>query len=137
MNQGSMTTARQLLAQELDAQIELAERLAADVLAVELKLPEWGYYARCHDLGLGYGKPVTSQFRAKGWDATDLRARIPRISDDEAMQIDTAVASLDDGYKEAIVAVYRDLVSYRSLPRHLQRARDIGLGMLAVKLEKA
>jgi uncharacterized protein (UPF0335 family) len=50
-----MTTARQVVAQEIDAEIERLERLEADDLAVRMGLAEWGFWARCFDPGIGYG----------------------------------------------------------------------------------
>jgi hypothetical protein len=69
-------------------------------------------------------------------DMTDLTARIPRIPDDQALTIDAAIAGLPEYYRGAIEQVYLRLEPYRSLPRHRQRARDVALGMLAIKLLK-
>jgi hypothetical protein len=128
-----MTT--RAIAQEIDAEIERLELLEADDLAARMRLPEWGYYARTHDLGLGYGKQITSQFRAKGWDATtDLKARIPRIPDDEAVAIDRAIGSLGQPYIRAIHIVYKDLFPYRQLPRSWQKVVMVAIGKLSMVL---
>lgn len=128
-----MNTARAVVLQEVDTQIERMEEAAADDLAKSMRLPEWGYWARCFDAGVGYSKPVLV-FEAKGWDAPDLKARIPRIADDQALLIDAAIAKLGHPYREAIERVYLQLHSYRSLTRYWQRQHMVAVGKLSMVL---
>lgn len=129
-----MHTARAVIVNEIDAEIERMEEAAADDLARHMRLPEWGYWARCDDSGLGYSKPVLV-FEAKGWWATEeLKSRIPRISDDQALLIDGAIGVLGHPYREAIERVYLQLQSYRSLSRYWQRQHMVAVGKLSMIL---
>lgn len=126
-------SASRVVVQEIDREIERLEQIEADDLAIRLRLPEWGYWARTYDHGLGYASPVTV-FRARGQDATTLRAVIPRIPDDLAIQIDSAISALDTPYRHAIRAAYLDLVPYRKMTRQQQRHLMIGVGKLSMIL---
>lgn len=128
-----MLTARKVILEEIDRM----QCIEADDLAIRLRLPEWGYWCRTHDHGLGYTKQITSQWSPKGWPEPELTARIPRIPDDQALEIDRAVASLDYPYKEAIERVYVNLEAYRALPRFWQRTRDVAIGKLSMVLKEA
>lgn len=128
-----MHTARAVIVNEIDAEIERMEEAEADDLAKLMRLPEWGYWARCFDAGVGYSKPVLV-FEAKGWDAPTLTTRIPRIADDQALQIDAAIATLGHPYREAIERVYLQLQSYRSLSRYWQRQHMVAVGKLSMIL---
>lgn len=129
-----MATARAVVLDQIDAEIQRKEELEADDLAKSMRLPEWGYWSRCFDPGLGYSKP-TLVFEAKGWWAPDgLPTRIPRIADDQAMVIDGAIARLGHPYREAIELVYLQLQSYRSLSRYWQRQHMVAVGKLSMIL---
>jgi hypothetical protein len=131
-----------LAAAELEQEIERLETMQDESLADQLRLWDWGQWARHEGKSLGY-PPCLLQFTAKGSRAVekDLRRIAARIDDDEALRIDAAVARLPFSHRKVIIAIYKAGIPKRDLPnvlawpeRRIAEYRHQAVGMLWIIL---
>jgi DNA-directed RNA polymerase specialized sigma24 family protein len=136
---GSMT-ARQVIAEAVVIALAARDETKAAGLAETLRLWEWGRWSRKDGGDLGY-PPCLLRFVAKGWPEKDLRRFVPDMKDEEAMRIDTAIASLPFEHRKVLITIYKYGVESRKLSevlswsRHrIEQLHNQALGMLSVLL---